>query len=49
MSPLLLILILILVFGLGGGYYAHGYGPQYSGGISLGTIVIVILLFWLLR
>jgi hypothetical protein len=45
---LLLIIVLILLFGGGLGYH-HGYNNWTGGGISLGTILLVALIFWLLR
>jgi hypothetical protein len=46
---LLLIIVLLLVFGGGGGYYGHsrwGYGG--GAGISLGTILLILLIAYLL-
>ena len=46
---LLLLIILILLFGGGGGYYGHsrwGYGG--GAGVSLGTILLIVLIFYLL-
>ena len=45
MSLLLLIIILVLLFG--GGFGWHNWGPI-GGGISIGTILIIILIIWLL-
>jgi hypothetical protein len=46
---ILLIIILILVFGLGGGYYGHTrWGPRGGAGISLGTILVILLIAYLL-
>ena len=44
---LLLIIILLLLFGGGGGYYGYRsgyYGPR---GMSLLTIVLIVLLIWI--
>ena len=46
---LLLLIILILLFGGSGGYYGHsrwGYGG--GAGVSLGTILLIVLIFYLL-
>lgn len=46
---LLLLIVLLLLFGGGGWYYGHNsYGPQGGFGISLGTILIIVLIFYLL-
>ena len=46
---LLLLLVLILLFGCGGGWVGNRqYGPTGGFGIGLGTILIILLLFWLL-
>ena len=46
---LILLIILILLFGGGGGYYGHRrWGPGGGAGIGLGTILVIILLFYLL-
>jgi hypothetical protein len=45
---LLLIICLLLIFG-GGGGYAYNTWPQYGGGIGLGTVLIIVVLFLLLR
>ncbi|MSP03534.1 MAG: DUF3309 family protein [Acetobacteraceae bacterium] len=47
MGTVLIVVVLVLLFGGGGSYYAHrnhdGAGP---GGV-LGTVSIVLLVFWL--
>lgn len=46
---LILLIVLILLFGGGGGYYGHsrwGYGGGAS--IGLGTILFIVLVFYLL-
>ena len=52
MGLILLIVILFLVFGGGGGYLMRG-NPQYGyiggGGIGLGTIFVILLIWYLLR
>jgi hypothetical protein len=46
---LLLIIILLLIFGGGGGYYGYGrWGYGGGAGISLGTILLIVLIAWLL-
>jgi hypothetical protein len=46
---LLLIILLILLLGGGGGYYGYGrWGYGGGAGISLGTILLIVLLFYLL-
>lgn len=46
---LLLIIILVLVFGFGGGYYGHSrWGYRGGAGISLGTILLILLIAFLL-
>lgn len=45
--PLLLIIIVLIVLLGGGGYGFHRWGPV-GGGISMGTILIVLLLLYLL-
>ncbi len=43
----MLVIILILLFGGGGGFYAHRrYGAPGLGGV-LGTVLIVLVLYWL--
>ena len=47
MSTILIIVVLLLLFGGGGGYYAHSrYGSAGLGGV-LGTVLVVLLVFWL--
>jgi hypothetical protein len=46
---LILLIVLLLLFGAGGGYYGHsrwGYGG--GAGISVGTILIILLVAYLL-
>ena len=46
---LILLIILLLLFGVGGGYYGHsrwGYGG--GAGISVGTILVILLVAYLL-
>jgi len=46
---LLLLIILLIVLGGGGGYYGHsrwGYGG--GAGVSLGTILLILLIGYLL-
>ena len=46
---LLLLIVLILLLGGGGGYYGYGrWGYGGGTGISLGTILLIVLLFYLL-
>ena len=46
---LILLIVLLLIFGAGGGYYGHSrWGYAGSGGISLGTILLLLLVFWML-
>lgn len=46
---LLLIIVIILLFGGAGGYYGHAaWGPAGGMGISLSTILIILLIAWLL-
>ncbi len=49
MSIWLIILILVLLFGGGfGSYHTWGaYGPGYGGGLSLGTVCLIILIVYL--
>lgn len=50
MGLILLAVVLIILFGGGGGYYLHGaYGPAYGYGGSLGMILMILLVIWLLR
>ena len=47
---ILLIIVLILLFGFGGGFWGHHtYGGFAGPGIGLGTVLIILLVFWLLR
>jgi hypothetical protein len=43
---LLILLIILIIVMFGGGFYAKG--PYRGGGISLGTILLIILVLWLL-
>ena len=46
---LIVLIILLLLLGGGGGYYGHSrWGYAGSGGIGLGTILLIILVFWML-
>lgn len=46
---LVLIIILVLLFGAGGGYYGHArWGPRGGAGVSLGTVLLIVLLVYLL-
>jgi hypothetical protein len=46
---LLLLIILLIVLGGGGGYYGYGrWGYGGGAGISLGTILLIILIGYLL-
>ena len=46
---LILIIVLILLFGGGGGYYGHSrWGVGGGAGVSLGTIVLILLIVWML-
>jgi hypothetical protein len=46
---LIIIIILILLLGGGGGYYGYGrYGYGGGAGISLGTILLILLVAYLL-
>lgn len=46
---LLLLIVLLLVFGGGGGYYGHNrWGGRGGAGVGLGTILMVILIFYAL-
>jgi hypothetical protein len=42
---ILIILILLLIFGGGGGYY---YGGPYHAGISVGGVLLIFLVLYLL-
>ena len=45
---LTLILIVLLVLALGGGGYAwRSNGPYYGGGIGIGGILLILVIFWL--
>ena len=46
---ILLIILLILLLGGGGGYYGYGrWGYSGGAGVSLGTILLIVLIFYLL-
>jgi hypothetical protein len=46
---LILIIVLLLIFGGGGSYYSHNrWGYRGSGGIGLGTILLILLVVWML-
>jgi len=46
---LLLIIILLLLFAGGGGYYGYNrWGSRGGAGISLGTVVLILLIAYLL-
>ena len=46
---LLLLIILLLMFGLGGGYYGHNrWGVGGGAGISVGTILLILIVAYLL-
>jgi hypothetical protein len=46
---IVLIVLLVLVFGGGGGYYGYGrWGYRGGAGISLGTILLILLVCYLL-
>ncbi len=46
---LILIIVLLLVFGAGGGYYGHNrWGPSGGAGVSLGTILLILLIAYML-
>jgi hypothetical protein len=46
---LILLIILLILFAGGGGYYGHSrWGPGGGVGISLGTILIIVLVVYLL-
>ena len=47
MSTLVIVILLLFFFG-GGGYYGHRSGNwNMGGGISLGGVVLVLVLWWL--
>jgi hypothetical protein len=49
MGLIILIVVLVLIFGGGGGYYGYNrWGYAGGGGISLGTILLILLVCWLL-
>ena len=45
MPILLIILIVLILFSYGGGFYRPAYRTH---GISVGTILLIVLLLWLL-
>ncbi len=46
---LILLIVLILLFGAGGGYYGHSrWGVGGGAGVSLGTILLILLVAYLL-
>jgi hypothetical protein len=46
---LILIIVLLLIFGGGGGYYGHSrWGPGGGAGVSVGTILLILLVAYLL-
>jgi hypothetical protein len=46
---LVLIVVLVLLLGGGGGYYGYGrWGARGGAGISLGTILVILLVCYLL-
>jgi hypothetical protein len=46
---ILLIVVLVLVFAGGGGYYGYGrWGHRGGAGISLGAILVILLVCYLL-
>jgi len=46
---LILIILLILLLGGGGGYYGHSrWGYRGGAGISISTILLILLLVWAL-
>jgi hypothetical protein len=48
MGLLLIVVVLLLLFGGGGGYYGYrNYGGRGLGGV-LGTVLIVMVVFWLI-
>ncbi len=46
LTMLLVVLIILIVIMFGGGFYSKG--PYRSGGIGLGTVLLIILILWLL-
>jgi hypothetical protein len=45
---LILLIVLLLLFGGGGGYYGHRqWGPGGGIGVSLGTILLIVLIVYL--
>ena len=46
---LLLIIVLVLLFAGGGGYYGYNrWGSRGGAGISLGTVLVILLICYLL-
>jgi hypothetical protein len=46
---IILIILLVLVFAGGGGYYGYGrWGARGGAGISLGTLLVILLVCYLL-
>lgn len=46
---LILLIVLILLFGGGFGYYGHSrWGPGGGAGVSLGTILLILLIAYML-
>jgi len=44
---IILLILLLLVFGCGGGYFGYSrWGNQGGFGIGLGTILLILLLFY---
>lgn len=47
---LILLILLLLIFGGGGGYWGHAnYGIYGGGGISLGTILLILVIWYVVR
>lgn len=47
--PLILILLIVLLLFGGGGYYGgNAYWPGYGAHVSLGGVLLVLLILWLL-
>jgi len=47
---IILLIFLLLVFGCGGGYWGHSrWGNQGGFGIGIGTILLILLLFYLFK